>query len=141
MPAGPWDFKPEQASIDVHPGQVTTVMYSFHNRQNRAMAVQAIIPSYAPAVAMAHFTKLECFCFTQQVLQAGESKRWPVVFVLDSKLPRDVKTITLSYTSSRLAAGCRPSRSLPRACPPAAVMSRRAVPKANTAARSAKVAS
>ncbi len=94
---GPWDFKPEQASIDVHPGQVTTVMYSFRNRQNRAMALQAI-PSYAPSVAMAHFTKLECFCFSQQVLQAGESKRWPVVFVVDSKLPKDVKTITLSYT-------------------------------------------
>jgi cytochrome c oxidase assembly protein subunit 11 len=94
---GPWDFKPEQAFVDVHPGQITTVMYSFHNRQNRAMTVQAI-PSYAPSVAMAHFTKLECFCFSQQVLQAGESKRWPVVFVVDAKLPRDVKTITLSYT-------------------------------------------
>ena len=44
------------------------------------MALQAI-PSYAPSVAMAHFTKLECFCFSQQMLQAGESKRWPVVFV------------------------------------------------------------
>jgi cytochrome c oxidase assembly protein subunit 11 len=94
---GPWDFKPEQSSIDVHPGQVTTVMYSFHNRQNRAMTLQAI-PSYAPSVAMAHFTKLECFCFSQQVLQAGESKRWPVVFVVDAKLPKDVRTITLSYT-------------------------------------------
>jgi cytochrome c oxidase assembly protein subunit 11 len=94
---GPWDFKPEQASVDVHPGQLTTVMYSFHNRQNRAMALQAI-PSFAPSVAMAHFTKVECFCFKQQLLQAGESKRWPVVFVVDSKLPKDVKTITLSYT-------------------------------------------
>ncbi|MDQ2928105.1 MAG: cytochrome c oxidase assembly protein [Caldimonas sp.] len=94
---GPWDFKPEQSSIDVHPGQVTTVTYSFRNRQNRAMVLQAI-PSYAPSVAMSHFTKLECFCFNQQVLQAGESKRWPVVFVVDAKLPKDVKTITLSYT-------------------------------------------
>jgi cytochrome c oxidase assembly protein subunit 11 len=94
---GPWDFKPEQASVEVHPGQVTTVMYSFRNRQNRAMALQAI-PSYAPAVATAHFTKLECFCFSQQLLQAGESRRWPVVFVVDAKLPKDVKTITLSYT-------------------------------------------
>ena len=94
---GPWDFKPEQASVEVHPGQVTTVMYSFRNRQNRIMAAQAI-PSYAPNVAMAHFTKLECFCFTEHVLKPGESKRWPVVFVVDSKLPKDVKTITLSYT-------------------------------------------
>ena len=94
---GPWDFKPEQASVEVHPGQVTTVMYSFRNRQDRTMAVQAI-PSYAPNVAMAHFNKLECFCFTEHVLKAGESKQWPVVFVIDSKLPKDVKTITLSYT-------------------------------------------
>jgi cytochrome c oxidase assembly protein subunit 11 len=94
---GPWDFKPTQSSIDVHPGQVATVMYEFRNRQNRTMAAQAI-PSYAPNVAMSHFTKLECFCFTEHVLKPGESKRWPVVFVVDSKLPKDVRTITLSYT-------------------------------------------
>jgi len=94
---GPWDFKPAQASIEVHPGQVATVMYEFRNRQDRTMAVQAI-PSYAPTVAMSHFNKLECFCFSEHVLKAGESKQWPVVFVVDSKLPKDVKTITLSYT-------------------------------------------
>jgi len=94
---GPWDFKPAQASIDVHPGQVTTVMYEFRNRQNRTMAAQAF-PSYAPNVAMAHFKKLECFCFSEHVLKPGESKQWPVVFVIDRKLPKDVRTITLSYT-------------------------------------------
>jgi len=94
---GPWDFKPAQASIAVHPGQVATVMYEFRNRQNRTMAAQAI-PSYAPRVAMSHFTKLECFCFTEHLLKPGESKQWPVVFVVDAKLPKDVKTITLSYT-------------------------------------------
>jgi cytochrome c oxidase assembly protein subunit 11 len=94
---GPWDFKPAQASIDVHPGQVATVMYEFRNRQDRTMVAQAI-PSYAPTVAMSHFTKLECFCFSEHVLKPGESKQWPVVFVVDSKLPKDVRTITLSYT-------------------------------------------
>jgi cytochrome c oxidase assembly protein subunit 11 len=94
---GPWDFKPAQASIDVHPGEVATVMYEFRNRQSRTMAAQAI-PSYAPGVAMSHFTKLECFCFTEHVLKPGESKQWPVVFVVDAKLPKDVRTITLSYT-------------------------------------------
>lgn len=94
---GPWDFKPAQASIDVHPGQIATVMYEFRNRQNRTMAAQAI-PSYAPNVAMSHFKKIECFCFTEQLLKPGESKQWPVVFVIDSKLPKDVRTITLSYT-------------------------------------------
>ena len=94
---GPWDFKPAQAKVDVHPGEVTTVMYEFRNRQNRTMAAQAF-PSYAPSVAMAHFKKLECFCFTEHVLKPGESKQWPVVFVVDRKLPKDVRTITLSYT-------------------------------------------
>ena len=94
---GPWDFKPAQAKVDVHPGEVTTVMYEFRNRQNRTMAAQAF-PSYAPNVAMAHFKKLECFCFTEHVLKAGEAKQWPVVFVVDRKLPKDVRTITLSYT-------------------------------------------
>jgi cytochrome c oxidase assembly protein subunit 11 len=94
---GPWDFKPAQAKIDVHPGEVTTVMYEFRNRQNRTITAQAI-PSYAPAVAMAHFKKLECFCFSQQVLKPGESRQWPVVFVVDRKLPKNVRTITLSYT-------------------------------------------
>ena len=72
-------------------------MYEFRNRQNRTMAAQAF-PSYAPNVAMAHFKKLECFCFTEHVLKPGESKQWPVVFVVDRKLPKDVRTITLSYT-------------------------------------------
>jgi len=94
---GPWDFKPALGKVDVHPGEVTTVMYEFRNRQNRTMVAQAF-PSYAPNVAMAHFKKLECFCFAEHVLKAGESKQWPVVFVVDRKLPKDVRTITLSYT-------------------------------------------
>ena len=94
---GPWDFKPAQAKVDVHPGEVTTVMYEFRNRQNRTMAAQAF-PSYAPNVAMAHFKKLECFCFTQQTLQPGETRQMPVVFVIDRALPADIATITLSYT-------------------------------------------
>ena len=94
---GPWEFKPAQRSIDVHPGELATVMYEFRNVQNRTMTAQAI-PSYAPRQAMAHFNKLECFCFSEHVLKPGESKRWPVAFVIDPKLPKDVKTITLSYT-------------------------------------------
>jgi cytochrome c oxidase assembly protein subunit 11 len=94
---GPWEFHPEQREVTVHPGQLTTVMYEFRNTQSRTMTAQAI-PSYAPGVAQAHFTKVECFCFNQQTLAPGESKRWPVIFVVDSKLPKDVKTITLSYT-------------------------------------------
>ena len=94
---GPWDFKPAQRSLQVHPGELATVMYEFQNIQNRRMAAQAI-PSYAPMQAAAHFNKLECFCFNQYTLEPGEKKSWPVAFVIDPKLSRDVTTITLSYT-------------------------------------------
>lgn len=94
---GPWDFKPAVRSMTVHPGELATVMYEFRNVQNRTMAAQAI-PSYAPKQATSHFNKLECFCFNEYTLQAGEAKEWPVVFVIDPKLPKDVTTITLSYT-------------------------------------------
>jgi cytochrome c oxidase assembly protein subunit 11 len=121
---GPWDFKPAQATIDVHPGEVTTVMYEFHNRQDRTMTAQAF-PSYAPASAMAHFKKLECFCFTEHVLKPGESKQWPVVFVVDRKLPKDVRTITLSYTFFEVDGKrpAEPSRTLGSARGPGAAAS------------------
>lgn len=94
---GPWDFKPAVASLQVHPGELATVMYEFRNRQPRAMAAQAV-PSYAPHQAASHFNKLECFCFNEYLLQPGEARQWPVVFYIDPKLPKDVTTITLSYT-------------------------------------------
>ncbi|HUD34539.1 MAG TPA: cytochrome c oxidase assembly protein [Variovorax sp.] len=94
---GPWDFKPAQRSIEVHPGELKSVMYEFQNVQNRRMAAQAI-PSYAPAQAAPYFNKLECFCFSQYTLEAGEKKEWPVAFVIDPKISKDVRTITLSYT-------------------------------------------
>jgi cytochrome c oxidase assembly protein subunit 11 len=95
--SGPWDFKPAMRSLQVHPGELATVMYEFQNVQNRKMAAQAI-PSYAPSQAATHFNKLECFCFQQYTLEAGEKKQWPVAFVIDPKLSKDVSTITLSYT-------------------------------------------
>jgi cytochrome c oxidase assembly protein subunit 11 len=94
---GPWSFKPELTSLQVHPGELATVMYTFRNEQKRTMTAQAI-PSYAPNQASAYFNKLQCFCFNQYTLAPGEQKQWPVVFVIDPKLPRDVTTITLSYT-------------------------------------------
>jgi len=94
---GPWFFKPEKSSVTVHPGELTTVVYEFQNKQDRRMSAQAV-PSYAPAQAAANFHKIECFCFTQYTLEPGEKKSWPVVFVVDPKLSPDVKTITLSYT-------------------------------------------
>lgn len=99
---GPWDFKPAVRHMKVHPGELSQVMYEFRNKQDRTMAAQAI-PSYAPMQASAHFNKLECFCFNEYTLKPGETKQWPVVFVIDPKLPKDVKTITLSYTFFEVA--------------------------------------
>ena len=101
---GPWQFKPQQRSLQVHPGELATVMYEFQNTQNRRMSAQAI-PSYAPHQASAHFNKLECFCFAQYTLEPGEKKQWPVVFVIDGNLSKDVKTITLSYTFFEVGSG------------------------------------
>jgi cytochrome c oxidase assembly protein subunit 11 len=112
---GPWLFKPAQASIRVHPGELATVMYEFQNVQDRRMAAQAI-PSYAPRNAAAHFNKLECFCFNQYTLEPGEKKQWPVAFVIDPKLPKDVTTITLSYTFFEVGSKTPPA---PQAAVPA----------------------
>ena len=94
---GPWRFKPVSTSMKVHPGALTTIVYEIANQQNRAMQAQAI-PSYVPAVAMQYFRKVECFCFKQQALAPNEAKQFPVVFVIDPKIPKNVDTITLSYT-------------------------------------------
>lgn len=92
-----WTFTPKQRHIDVHPGQLTTVMYEVRNTQDREVTGQAI-PSFGPQVAGLHFKKMECFCFTQQTLKPGEVREMPVVFVVDATLPEDVVNITLSYT-------------------------------------------
>ena len=94
---GPWEFRPAQRTLQVHPGELATVTYEFQNVQDRRMSAQAI-PSYAPRQAAPHFNKLECFCFNQYTLAPGEKKQWPVAFVIDPRLPKDVTTITLSYT-------------------------------------------
>lgn len=94
---GPWAFKPAQRAVQVHPGELVTVVYEFQNVQDRRMAAQAV-PSYAPRQAAAYFNKLECFCFNQYQLEPGEKRQWPVTFVVDPRISHDVKTITLSYT-------------------------------------------
>jgi cytochrome c oxidase assembly protein subunit 11 len=93
----PWTFKPVAPTADVHPGQLQQIVYSVSNNTNRAITGQAI-PSYGPQHAARYFQKLECFCFAKQTLQPGETRQMPVVFVIDPKIPDDLKTITLSYT-------------------------------------------
>jgi cytochrome c oxidase assembly protein subunit 11 len=94
---GPWQFKPATGQLVVHPGEVTSITYTVTNQQDHVMQAQAI-PSFAPEQAMQYFRKVECFCFQQQTLKAHETREFPVVFVVDPKLPKDLKTITLSYT-------------------------------------------
>ena len=99
---GPWRFRPTTRSVQVHPGELTTVTYEVVNTQARTVQAQAI-PSYAPQSATPHFKKVECFCFQQQTMKANEARQMPVVFYIDPKLPREVKTITLSYTFFEIA--------------------------------------
>jgi cytochrome c oxidase assembly protein subunit 11 len=94
---GAWQFRPETNAVEVHPGELVTVVYDLVNTNQVPTTGQAI-PSYAPQVSGQYFHKLECFCFEQQELAGNETRKFPVVFVLDPKLPKDVNTITLSYT-------------------------------------------
>jgi cytochrome c oxidase assembly protein subunit 11 len=98
----PWRFKPVVGAIKVHPGQLTTVEYEIINVREQSVTGQAV-PSYGPQRAGEYFKKLECFCFTQQTLAAGETRRMPVTFVVDPKLPKDVNTIAVSYTFFEVA--------------------------------------
>jgi cytochrome c oxidase assembly protein subunit 11 len=93
----PWSFRPLTKSMQVHPGQLVHVVYEVTNSSDKAVFGQAI-PSFGPQVAGRYFKKMDCFCFTRQQLNPNESREMPVVFVIEPDLPRDVHTITLSYT-------------------------------------------
>ena len=93
----PWAFRPEQETMRVHPGQQYEAKFFARNASDHAIVGNAV-PSIAPSRASGYFSKTECFCFTAQTLDAGESRDMPVRFIVDPDLPRDVNTITLSYT-------------------------------------------
>lgn len=96
MPGLPWRFEPRLASVRVHPGQLVTAWFRIVNLADRPLAGRAI-PSVSPPQAARHFRKVECFCFSQQTLKAGEQKDMPVTFIVNRELPDDVGTLTLSY--------------------------------------------
>jgi len=93
----PWRFRALTPIVSVHPGEVAQVVYEVENLSGQTVTGQAV-PSYGPQLAGEYFRKLECFCFTKQALAPHEKRQMPVVFVLDPKLPKDIATITLSYT-------------------------------------------
>ena len=93
----PWAFRAEQMTMRVHPGQQYEALFFARNTSDHDIVGNAV-PSIAPSRASGYFSKTECFCFTAQTLAAGESRDMPVRFIVDPDLPRDVNTITLSYT-------------------------------------------
>ena len=98
----PWRFQPTVRHLKVHPGELVHVEYEVANVRDVPVTGQAVV-SYGPSLAGGFVRKLECFCFTQQTLAAGETRRMPVSFVLDAGLPVDINTFTLSYTFFEVA--------------------------------------
>ena len=92
-----WKFEPVEKFVEVHPGAMTTVNYRVTNTLSYATTGRAV-PSFAPIEGGLYFNKLECFCFSNQTLQAGETRDMPVTFFVDTKVPKDVGIIALSYT-------------------------------------------
>jgi len=93
----PWEFGPTTTVMKVNPGAVNDTVFLARNPLPRAMVAQAI-PSVSPARAAEYFHKTECFCFNQQPLEGRTSAEMPLQFIVDQDLPRDIRTITLSYT-------------------------------------------
>ena len=96
----PWDFYPAINRIQVHPNTNTKVNFFAKNNTDHTMTIQAI-PSMTPSQAIRYFHKIECFCFKQQTLKAGEEKNMALIFRVDSTLPSHIHTITLAYTLFR----------------------------------------
>lgn len=93
----PWKFEPLKTRMTVHPGELTQVNYTATNLSSADIVGQAI-PSVSPGPAANFFSKTECFCFTNQLLKAGETREMPVYFVIDPLIPKEVSIVTLSYT-------------------------------------------
>lgn len=93
----PWEFKPLQRSIKVHPGELNAVAFYAKNPTDEVMIAQAV-PSVSPFYAAEYLHKTECFCFEQQKLKEGEEIEMPLRFIVDTELPGEVSTLTLSYT-------------------------------------------
>jgi cytochrome c oxidase assembly protein subunit 11 len=117
MPGLPWKFEPEQNEIKVRIGEVATVKYKVINEAARTTSAQASYNVTPPQVG-AYFNKINCFCFTEQTMKAGETREMAVVFYVDPAIAKDrdqndLNTITLSYTFYRLPDQERPVAATP----------------------------
>ena len=93
----PWKFEALEPQVKLHPGQLVTVDYKVVNTLGRPVTAHAVMNA-APSDAGQYIEKQSCFCFTNQTLAAGEERVMPVVFLVSPKAPRDMTTISLSYT-------------------------------------------
>lgn len=96
MPGLNWSFKTNQASMEVHPGEITLTSYKATNNSDKPIVGRAV-PSVVPEIASLHFKKIECFCFSNQTLQPGEVKDMPISYYISPDLPESINTVTLSY--------------------------------------------
>jgi cytochrome c oxidase assembly protein subunit 11 len=109
MPGLPWEMRPLQTSVDLHPGEMQQVAFLVRNTTDRPITGQAV-PSVTPGQAAQYFHKIECFCFTQQTLGPGEAREMPLMFIVKPELDADVRTITLSYAFFEVPAAPAPTR-------------------------------
>lgn len=93
----PWDFAPRVKTMEVHPGEMAEASYVAQNRASKTVVGQAL-PSMSPTRASKYFSKVECFCFNNQPLDPGQEMEMPIRFVVDPALPKEISTVTLSYT-------------------------------------------
>ena len=104
---GKWQLIPLESKKTAHPGELIHVVYELRNVSESSIKAQAI-PSYGPTYVSKYIKKLDCFCFTQQEIGAGETRKLPVLFVIDSSVPNDVHTVTLSFTMFQVEGGKYP---------------------------------
>ena len=93
----PWRFEALDRAVTLNPGRLATVRYRVVNDLGRPVTAHAVMNT-APAAAARYIVKQECFCFTDQTLQPGETREMPVVFRVSAEAPKDLTTISLSYT-------------------------------------------
>lgn len=108
----PWQFRPKEWTVKVHPGENRRISYYAKNETDKTMVVQAI-PSVTPGLAARHLQKTECFCFTQQTLPGGASIDMPILFHIDKDLPEHIRTVTLSYTLFDVTKAAKQKQVLP----------------------------
>lgn len=100
MPGLPWEVRPLTTALEVHPGELQNARFLVHNRATETITGHAV-PSVTPGQAAQHFTKIECFCFTEQTLLPGEAREMAVAFIVKPALDAQVRNVTLAYAFFR----------------------------------------